>query len=119
MKEEKLPTRFFVYPSDKFSNDVISLNSEKRAIKATETSIKYGKKPVNVWEVDLDSLRLLRKNRVSIPGFHFKTYAEINDRIQSWQLLEFRKEARVAKVKKVLKEIGQKKLAKKRQPPVA
>ena len=119
MKEKKLPTRFFVSPSDKFSNDIIALNSERGDIQASETKINYKEESLPVWEVGLEALRLLRKNKVPIPGFKFKVYAQINDRIQTWKLLDFRKDARVAKARKALRKIGQRKVDEKRQPPLA
>jgi len=117
MKEEGLPTLFFVYPEDKFSNDIIVLNSEKGIIDAKETRVQYEKKFLRVWETGLDSLKLLWKNRVSIPGFKFKVYANINDRVQLWKLLGSHKKARAAKARKALKKIGQRRMAQKRQSP--
>lgn len=117
MEQKKLPTLFFVYPEDKFSNDIIYLNSENRYIKASETEIQYKKESLSVWEVDLKSLRLLWKNRISIPGFKFKIYIKINDRFQSWRLLELRKKAKAALIRKRLEKIGQRKIEAKRQAP--
>lgn len=117
MQEKKLPTRFFVLPNDKFANDIILMNKEDGTIVATEERVLYKKEPLNVWEVDLKSLKLLLKNKVSITGFGFKIYAEINDRTQTWRLLDFHKEARIAKARKALRKIGQRKIDAKRQAP--
>ena len=116
MKEEKLPARYFAKGRDKFSDNIIWQNREE-GVAVSETRIRYKGRFLHVWEVNVEFLEILRKNEVSIPGFHFKTYAEINDRIQVWRLLDFRKEVKVAKVRKVLKEIGQRKIEAKRQAP--
>jgi len=118
MKEEKLPTRFFIEPENEFSNGIIHLNNERGTIVASEERIQYKKEFLSVWEVDLKALRLLWKSRASIPGFKFRVYAKINDQVQSWQLLDSQKKARVAKARKVLRKIGQRKIAAKRQPPI-
>jgi len=111
--------QFFIEPDNGFSNGVICLNLERGVISAEEQKVLYKKTPIPVWEVDLRSLQLLRKNRVSIPGFKFKTYANINGRIQAWQLLDFRKKSRAAKVRKAIEKMAQKKMAEKRRPPLA
>ena len=117
MKEEKLPTRYFIQPNDKFANDIILLNKEEGTLVATEERVSYKKESLNVWEIDLKSLKLLLKNKVSITGFGFKIYAKINDRVQSWRLLDFRKGAKAAKARKKLRQIGREKIAAKQQPP--
>ncbi|MBU2037350.1 hypothetical protein KJ866_04105 [Patescibacteria group bacterium] len=116
MKKQELPVRFFVEPDNSFTNDTIDLNQEDGVI--GETKIKYQNELLRVWEVTLKFLKLLRKNKKSFPGLNFKTYAEINDRIQLWQLLETRKKARVAKARKSLREIGERKIFQKRQAPL-
>jgi hypothetical protein len=118
MEEKGLPTSFFVYPEDKFSNDVVLLNLENGAIRANEERVRYKEEFLPVWGVDLESLKTLWRNRVSIPGFKFRVYAKINDRIQSWKLLDAHKKARVAKTRKTLHQLGQKKMAAKQQPPL-
>lgn len=118
MEQKRLPTLFFVYPEDSFSNNVIVLNLEKGVIDAKEARIQYEKRFLLVWEVGLESLKLLWKNKVSIPGFKFKVYARINDQVQSWKLLGSHKNARVAKARKALRKIGQRKIDAKRQAPI-
>jgi|GEM_PF-3129932 len=117
MEQKKLPTLFFVYPEDKFSNDVIYQNMERRAIDAKEARIQYENRFLLAWEVELESLKTLWRNKVSIPGFKFRVYAKINDCVQSWKLLGSHKNARVAKARKVLQKIGQRKIDAKRQAP--
>ena len=113
MEERRLPIRFFVKPSNSFSNNIIFLNQEEGII--GETTIRYRNESLRVWEVKSSFLEILWKNKPSFPGFGFKVYAEINDRIQTWRLLEFRKKARIAKVRKYLEKIGRRKAAKERR----
>ena len=117
MGPQELPKRFYVKPKDSYSNKIILLNQEDGVL--GETRIIFKKKPLRVLEVTVDFLKVLRRNKPSFEGFNYTTYAEINDRIQRWQLLEFRKEARVAKARKDLRKIGQRKIEQKRQAPLA
>ncbi len=87
-KSNKFPVKFFVINLNKFTNNIIVNLVEKLHLNTEIGELTYKKKPHPAWEANPRLIKALEDARVEDNRIKYETYAEINERVQRWRLLE-------------------------------